>query len=132
MNESEKILSELAYLKELVSRRLDQVEERLDTVEKISKATVSRSRRHEASIEELQKKVAELAENAAVWRSRDRSEVGIDHERAYEAFRGLKYTPRDALHLLEAAGILRRSGQHMTRPVRTGDRVVRAIVIMEE
>lgn len=132
MNESEKILSELASLREMIAVRIDGMETRLERCEKISKATVSRSRRHEASIEELQKKVAELAENAAVWRSRDRSEVGIDRERAYEAFRGLKYTPRDALHLLESAGILRRSGQHMTRPVRSGDRVVRAIVIMEE
>ncbi len=132
MNESEKILSELAQLREMIRQRMDGMEARLDRYEKISKATVNRSRRQQASIEELQKKVAELAENAAVWRSRDRSEVGIDRERAYKAFRDLKYSPRDALRLLESAGILKRGGDHLTRTVRNGDRTIRAIVIMEE
>ena len=63
---------------------------------------------------------------------RELREVGIDRGTAYEAFRELGYTSRDALKLLEKAGILKRGGSHLTKAVRKGNRVIRAVVIMEE
>ena len=45
---------------------------------------------------------------------RELREVGIDRGTAYDAFRELGYTSRDALKLLEKAGILRRGGSPLT------------------
>ena len=131
MNESEKILSELAQLREVITHRLDSIEKRLDSYEASSRVASKRARRQQASIEELQKKVEELSQTSAVWRNRDLREIGIDRETAYDAFREMNYRPTDALRLLEEAGILRRGGNHLTKAVRKGDRIIRAVVIME-
>jgi hypothetical protein len=66
-----------------------------------------------------------------VWRSRDELEIGIDRETAYEAFRELGIRRRDALKALEAMGVLVRGGRNLTKAIRTGDRFIRAVVVMD-
>ncbi len=132
MNDTDKILSEIARLREDVTHRMDGINSRLDLYEQVLRANIRRTTRQQATIAELERKVKELSETAAVWRSQDNREVGIDRETAYRAFGELGYTNRDALKLLERAGILRRGGEHLTKAVRKGDRIIRAVVIIEE
>lgn len=132
MNESEKILTEIRGLRAAISERMDGIDSRLDLYEQLLRANIKRTNRQQAAITDLERKVRELSETSAVWRSSELREVGIDRDTAYDAFHELGYTSRDALKLLEKAGILRRGGSHLTKAVRKGDRVIRAVVIMEE
>lgn len=132
MNESEKILAEIAKLREDITRRMDNIDSRLDMYDQLLRANTRRANRQQAAITELERKVKELSETAAVWRNKELHEVGIDRDTAYDAFHEMGYTKRDALKLLEKAGVLKRGGAHLTKAVRQGDRVIRAVVIMEE
>ena len=132
MNESEKILAEIRELRAAISERMDGIGSRLDLYEQRLRENIERTTRQQAAITDLERKVRELSETSAVWRSSELREVGIDRDTAYDAFRELGYTRRDALKLLEKAGILKRGGSHLTKAVRKGDRVIRAVVIMEE
>ena len=114
MNESEKILAELRELRAAISERMDGIDSRLDLYEQLLRANIKRTTRQQAAITDLERKVRELSETSAVWRSSELREVGIDRCTAYEAFRELGYTSRDALKLLEKAGILRRGGSPLT------------------
>lgn len=132
MNESEKILAEIRELRAAISERMDGIDSRLDLYEQLLRANIKRTTRQQAAITDLERKVRELSETSAVWRSSELREVGIDRDTAYDAFHELGYTSRDALKLLEKAGILKRGGSHLTKAVRKGGRVIRAVVIMEE
>ena len=132
MNESEKILAEIRELRAAISERMDGIDSRLDLYEQRLRENIERTTRQQAASTDLERKVRELSETSAVWRSSELREVGIDRDTAYDAFRELGYTRRDALKLLEKAGILKRGGSHLTKAVRKGDRVIRAVVIMEE
>lgn len=132
MNDTEKILAAVQALSNKVSASVSAMEKRLDEHDQMIEKLVKQSIYQRKSISVLEQKIRELSETSAVWRSRDRSEVGIDCDAAYEAFRELGYTNRDALKHLDKAGILRRGGGHLTKPVRNGKRVFRAIVIMED
>ena len=126
MNGTKKILSAINK----IDRRIDGIEKRVSAVEE---ATAAKIERQQASIEALTRKVAELAHSdAAVWKSRDRLEIGIDRETAYEAFRELGIRRRDALKTLEALGILVRAGENLTKNVFAGGRFVRAVVVMDK
>ncbi len=136
MNDTERIIAEIRDVKANVAevsanltRRMDGIDSRLDLYEQVLRANTRRTTRQQATIAELERKVKELSKTAAVWRSQDNREVGIDRETAYRAFGDLGYTNRDALKLLERAGILRRGGEHLTKAVRKGDRIIRAVVI---
>ena len=132
MNELETILAKFDELNDTISERMDGIDSRLDHYEQLLHANIKRTTRQDEAIAGLERKVRELSETSAVWRSSELREVGIDRDTAYDAFRELGYTSRDALKLLEKAGILRRGGSHLTKAVRKGDRVIRAVVIMEE
>lgn len=132
MNDTEKILAAVQALSDRVSDSMHAMEKRLNEHDQMIEKLVKQSTYQRQSISVLEQKIRELSETSAVWRSRDRSEVGIDCDAAYEAFRELGYTNRDALKHLDKAGILRRGGGHLTKPVRNGKRVFRAIVIMED
>lgn len=126
MNDTEKILSAINK----IDHRIDSIEKRVSAVED---ATAAKIERQQASIEALTRKVAELAHSdAAVWRSRDQLEIGIDRETAYEAFRELGIRRREALKTLEALGVLVRGGENLTKNVRAGDRFVRAVVVLDK
>ena len=132
MNDTERILVAVQKLTDKVSAGMSAMEKRLNEHDQMIEKLVKQSIYQRKSISVLEQKVRELSETSAVWRSRDRSEVGIDCDAAYEAFRELGYSNRDALKHLDKAGILRRGGGHLTKPVRNGKRVFRAIVIMED
>ena len=132
MNELETILAKFDELNDTINRRMDGMDSRLDLYEQLLRANVRRVSRQQTTIADLERKVRELSETAAVWRSKELREVGIDRDAAYSVFHELGYTSRDALKLLEKAGIPRRGGSHLTKSVRKGDRVIRAVVIMEE
>ena len=132
MNESEKILAEIRELRVAISERMDGIDSRLDLYEQLLRANIKRTTRQQAANTDQERKVRELSETSAVWRSKELREVGIDRDTAYDAFHKLGYTSRDALKLLEKAGILKRGGSHLTKAVRKGGRVIRAVVIMEE
>ncbi len=137
MNDTERIIAEIKDVKANIAEVSAHLTERMDGIEKRVKAcevsTAAKIERQQADIDALRRKVAELAHSdAAVWKSRDRLEVGIDRETAYEAFRELGYSNRDALKLLEKVGLLRRGGSHLTKNVRRGDRIIRAVVVMDK
>lgn len=132
MNDTEKILTAVQALSDRVSASMSAMEKRLNEHDQMIEKLVKQSIYQRKSISVLEQKIRELSETSAVWRSRDRSEVGIDCDAAYEAFRELGYSNRDALKHLDKAGILRRGGSHLTKPVRKGKKVFRAIVIMED
>lgn len=132
MNDTEKIIAAING----VDAKLERMNARMDGIEKRVKAceesTERKIRYQGEEIEALRRKVAELAHsNAAVWRSRDELEIGIDRETAYEAFRELGIRRRDALKALEAMGILVRGGENLTKAIRIGDSLVRAVVVMD-
>ena len=131
MNDTEKILAAVQALSDRVSASMSAMEKRLNEHDQMIEKLVKQSIYQRKSISVLEQKIRELSETSAVWRSRDRSEVGIDCDAAYEAFRELGYSNRDALKHLDKAGILRRGGGHLTKPVRKGKRVFLAIVIIE-
>ena len=132
MNDTEKILAAIGKVDTkltAVTARMDDIEKRVEACEK---STERKIRYQGEEIEALRRKVAELAHsNAAVWRSRDELEIGIDRETAYEAFRELGIRRRDALKALEAMGILVRGGENLTKAIRIGDSLVRAVVVMD-
>lgn len=132
MNDTEKILAAIGEVDTkltAVTARMDDIEKRVEACEK---STERKIRYQGEEIEALRRKVAELAHsNAAVWRSRDELEIGIDRETAYEAFRELGIRRRDALKALEAMGILVRGGENLTKAIRIGDSLVRAVVVMD-
>ena len=132
MNDTEKILAAIGKVDTKlagVTARMDGIEKRVSAVEE---STARRIKRQDETIEALRLKVAELAHSdAAVWRSRDELEIGIDRETAYEAFRELGIRRRDALKALEAMGVLVRGGRNLTKAIRTGDRFIRAVVVMD-
>ena len=140
MNE-ERILAAIAELKETVSGRMDGFEERLSKVEATSHVTVdlaeklfTHQRKQAEDIDELFRRLEEMRESpSAVWRSRDGREVGLDREDTYEMFRELGYGRREALKLIDLAGRLSRDdSKHYSKPVRVGDEIRRAIVILEK
>ena len=132
MNDTERILAAIGKVDTKlagVTARMDGIEKRVSAVEE---STARRIKRQDETIEALRLKVAELAHSdAAVWRSRDELEIGIDRETAYEAFRELGIRRRDALKALEAMGVLVRGGRNLTKAIRTGDRFIRAVVVMD-
>ena len=107
MNDTERILSainetnkNIAEVSASLTTRMNDIEKRVSAVEE---STERKIRYQNEEIEALRRKVAELAHSdAAVWRSRDELEIGIDRETAYEAFRELGIRRRDALKALEA------------------------------
>lgn len=137
MNDTERIIAEIRDVKANVeeinanlTQRMDSIETRVEACEQSTARKIERQR---ADIEALRRKVAELAHSdAAVWRSRDQLEIGIDRETAYEAFRELGIRRRDALKTLEALGVLVRGGENLTKNVRAGDRFVRAVVVLDK
>ena len=136
MNDTERILSainetnkNIAEVSASLTTRMNDIEKRVSAVEE---STERKIRYQNEEIEALRRKVAELAHSdAAVWRSRDDLEIGIDRETAYEAFRELGIRRRDALKALEAMGILVRGGGNLTKAIRIGDSRVRAVVVMD-
>ena len=132
MNDTERILAAIGRVDDKLTEataRMDIIEERVSAIER---TTERRIKRQDETIEALRRKVAELAHSdAAVWRSRDELEIGIDRETAYEAFRELGIRRRDALKALEAMGILVRGGGNLTKAIRIGDSLVRAVVVMD-
>ena len=132
MNDTERILAAIGEVDNKLTEataRMDIIEERVSAIER---TTERRIKRQDETIEALRRKVAELAHSdAAVWRSRDELEIGIDRETAYEAFRELGIRRRDALKALEAMGILVRGGGNLTKAIRIGDSLVRAVVVMD-
>lgn len=132
MNDTERILTAIGKVDTKLTEataRMDSIEERVSTIER---TTERRIKRQDETIEALRRKVEELAHSdAAVWRSRDELEIGIDRETAYEAFRELGIRRRDALKALEAMGILVRGGGNLTKAIRIGDSLVRAVVVMD-
>lgn len=137
MNDTERIIAEIRDVKANVeeinanlTQRMDSIETRVEACEQ---STARKIERQQADIEALRRKVAELAHSdAAVWRSRDQLEIGIDRETAYEAFRELGIRRREALKTLEALGVLVRGGENLTKNVRAGDRFVRAVVVLDK
>ena len=132
MNDTEKILAAIGEVDTkltAVTARMDDIEKRVEACEK---STERKIRYQGEEIEALRRKVEELAHSdAAVWKSRDELEIGIDRETAYEAFRELGIRRRDALKALEALGILVRGGWNLTKAIRIGDSLVRAVVVMD-
>ena len=132
MNDTERILAAIGRVDDKLTEataRMDIIEERVSAIER---TTERRIKRQDETIEALRRKVAELAHSdAAVWRSRDELEIGIDRETAYEAFRELGIRRRDALKALEAMGILVRGSGNLTKAIRIGDSLVRAVVVMD-
>lgn len=132
MNDTERILAAIGEVDTKLAAataRMDDIEKRVSAVEE---STACKIRCQGEEIEALRRKVAELAHSdAAVWKSRDELEIGIDRETAYEAFRELGIRRRDALKALEAMGILVRGKDNLTKAVRTGDGFIRAVVVMD-
>ena len=132
MNDTERILAAIGRVDDKLTEataRMDDIEKRVSAIER---TTERRIKRQDETIEALRRKVAELAHSdAAVWRSRDELEIGIDRETAYEAFRELGIRRRDALKALEAMGILVRGSGNLTKAIRIGDSLVRAVVVMD-
>ena len=132
MNDTERILAAIGRVDDKLTEataRMDDIEKRVSAIER---TTERRIKRRDETIEALRRKVAELAHSdAAVWRSRDELEIGIDRETAYEAFRELGIRRRDALKALEAMGILVRGSGNLTKAIRIGDSLVRAVVVMD-
>lgn len=132
MNDTEKILAAIGKVDTkltAVTARMDSIEKRVSAVEE---STARRIKRQDETIEALRRKIEELAHSdAAVWKSRDELEIGIDRETAYEAFRELGIRRRDALKALEAMGILVRGSGNLTKAIRIGDSLVRAVVVMD-
>jgi hypothetical protein len=90
MNDTEKILAAIGEVDTkltAVTARMDDIEKRVEACEKSTERTIHYQGKE---IEALRRKVEELAHSdAAVWKSRDELEIGIDRETAYEAFREL-------------------------------------------
>lgn len=136
MNDTERIISainetnkNIAEVSASLTARMGDIEKRVSAVEE---STTRKIRYQSEEIEALRRKIEELAHSdAAVWRSRDELEIGIDRETAYEAFRELGIRRRDALKALEAMGVLVRGGRNLTKAIRTGDRFIRAVVVMD-
>ena len=132
MNDTERILAAIGEVDTkltAVTARMGDIEKRVSAVEE---STARKIRCQGEEIEALRRKIEELAHSdAAVWRSRDELEIGIDRETAYEAFRELGIRRRDALKALEAMGILVRGGGNLTKAIRIGDSLVRAVVVMD-
>jgi chromosome segregation ATPase len=136
MNDTERILSainetnkNIAEVSASLTTRMNDIEKRVEACEK---STERKIRYQNEEIEALRRKVEELAHSdAAVWKSRDELEIGIDRETAYEAFRELGIRRRDALKALEAMGILVRGSGNLTKAIRIGDSLVRAVVVMD-
>ena len=136
MNDTERILSAINETNKNIAEVSANLTARMDGIEKRVKAceesTERKIRYQSEEIEALRRKIEELAHSdAAVWRSRDELEIGIDRETAYEAFRELGIRRRDALKALEAMGILVRGGGNLTKAIRIGDSLVRAVVVMD-
>lgn len=112
--------------------RIAKLEEQLDSALGAMKDLRSHAHRQQASIEVLTARVRELAKTDAVWKSRDKREVAIDRDAAYSMFRDLGYDHGEALRALLNADVLKRSDKHLTRNVRCGRNVVRAVVIFDE
>ncbi len=132
MNDTKRILAAIGEVDTkltAVTARMDSIETRVEACEK---STELKIRYQGEEIEALRRKVEELAHSdAAVWKSRDELEIGIDRETAYEAFRELGIRRRDALKALEAMGILVRGSGNLTKAIRIGDSLVRAVVVMD-
>lgn len=132
MNDTERILAAIGEMDTkltAVTAHMGDIEKRVSAVEE---STARKIRYQGEEIEALRRKVEELAHSdAAVWKSRDELEIGIDRETAYEAFRELGIRRRDALKALEAMGILVRGSGNLTKAIRIGDSLVRAVVVMD-
>lgn len=133
MNDTEKILAAISEVNDKIDgidKRVEAVEAR---VEEYEKTTARRIERQQANIESLRCKIEELAHsNAAVWKSRDELEIGIDRNTAYDAFRELGIRRREALKTLEALGILVREPDNLTKHVRLPDNsYIRAVVVLD-
>lgn len=135
MNNTERIIAEIRDVKANVAEvnasltgRMDGIEARVKACEESAALKI---RYQDEEIEALRRKIAELARGeGAIWHSRDRLEVGIDRETAYEAFRELGIRRRDALKTLEALGILVREPGNLLKRIRYDDGYVRAVVVM--
>ena len=132
MNDTERILAAIGK----VDNKITEVTARMDDIEKRVEAcegsTERKIRCQNEESEALRRKIEELAHSdAAVWKSRDELEIGIDRETAYEAFRELGIRRRDALKALEAMGIRVRGSGNLTKAIRIGDSLVRAVVVMD-
>lgn len=112
--------------------RIAKLEERLESALGAMKDLRANARRQQASIETLTARVRELAKTDAVWKSRDKREVAIDRDAAYSVFRELGYGHSEGLKALDGAEVLKRDPRHLTRNVRRGDKVIRAVVIFDD
>lgn len=112
--------------------RIAKLEERLEFALGAMKDLQANAHRQQASVEKLTARVRELAETDAVWKSRDKREVAIDRDAAYSVFRELGYGHSEGLKALDGAEVLKRDPRHLTRNVRRGDKVIRAVVIFDD
>ena len=136
MNE-DKILAAIAELNESIKGRIDGIESRLETVEKINRKQTrlaedlyKHQRKQSEDIDELFRRIDALCESdSVVWHSQDGRKVGIDKQAAYDVFRDCGYDRREALRIIDAASRIAKDKRQYARPVRIGDRIQRAIVI---
>lgn len=139
MNNEAQILEKLDRLCSLLEDkvtdhddRIAKLEERLESALGAMKDLRAHAHRQQASIETLTARVRELAKTDAVWKSRDKREVAIDRDAAYSVFRELGYGHSEGLKALDGAEMLKRDPRHLTRNVRRGDKVIRAVVIFDD
>ena len=136
----DKILAAIAELNESVKGRLDGIEERLGAVEKQYRITTrlaedlyAHQRKQSEDIDELFRRLDALGDSGkAIWRSRDGRETGFERQAVYDVIRECGYGRGEALRILSAAGRLAKDKKHYTKPIRIGERVLRAIVIFEK
>lgn len=139
MNNEAQILEKLDRLCSLLEDkvtdhddRIAKLEERLESALGAMKDLRANAHRQQASIETLTARVRELAKTDAVWKSRDKREVAIDRDAAYSVFRELGYGHSEGLKALDGAEILKRDPRHLTRNVRRGNKIIRAVVIFDD
>lgn len=139
MNNEAQILEKLDRLCSLLEDKVTGHDERIAKLEEQMEAALgamkdlrANAHRQQASVEALTARVRELAKTDAVWKSRDKREVAIDRDAAYSAFRDLGYGHSEALRALLEADVLKRADKHLTRNVRRGDKVIRAVVIFDD
>ena len=139
MNNEAQILEKLDRLCLLLEDKVTGHDERIAKLEEQMEAALgamrdlrANARRQQASVETLTARVRELAKTDAVWKSRDKREVAIDRDAAYSVFRELGYGHSEGLKALDGAEMLKRDPRHLTRNVRRGDKVIRAVVIFDD
>lgn len=123
-----KILAAIENLQQSLNARFDSIEKRLNATEE-KQETQSRD------IELLFKRVNALCGERPIWHSKDGREVAVSREDAFELFKELGFSRREALHIIDEANRLSRDrdGKHFAKQVRiSGGEPLRAIVIFAD